>query len=53
LGAVPAESLAAADYYHEVVVACMNRVRESADLLETMTDKSCWPFPTYSDMLFY
>ena len=24
-----------------------------ADRLETLTDKSYWPYPTYSDLLFY
>ena len=53
LAKVPGGHLAAADYYHEVIVQDMSRVREAADQLETVTDKSCWPFPTYSDILFY
>ena len=28
-------------------------VRRQADVLETLTDKAHWPFPTYSDLLFY
>ena len=31
----------------------MNAVRKEADVLEAMTDKGYWPYPTYSDLLFY
>ena len=31
----------------------LNRAREQADILEANTDKSLWPYPTYSDLLFY
>ena len=50
---VPADSRKAADYYGSVIVADMNRAREQADILESLTDKSLWPYPTYSDLLFY
>ena len=30
-----------------------NAIRSEADVLEAMTDKSYWPYPTYSDLLFY
>ena len=40
-------------YYHRVVCGYMEEVRRQADILETLTDKSHWPFPTYSDLLFY
>ena len=50
---VPAETKKAADYYGSVIVADMNRAREQADILEALTDKSIWPYPTYSDLLFY
>ena len=43
----------AADYFHQVIVADMALVRESADYLELITDKAYWPYPTYSDILFY
>jgi len=43
----------AADYFHQVIVADMALVRESADHLELITDKAYWPYPTYSDILFY
>jgi glutamine synthetase len=31
----------------------MNSLRRYADELEAITDKSYWPYPTYSDILFY
>jgi glutamine synthetase type III len=31
----------------------MNAIRSAADMLETLTDKSYWPYPTYFDLLFY
>ena len=34
-------------------VAAMDAARADADRLETLTDKSYWPYPTYSDLLFY
>ena len=50
---VPSDTHKAADYYGSVIVADMNRAREQADILESLTDKSLWPYPTYSDLLFY
>ena len=50
---VPAEAEEAALYYRQVVCAYMEEVRRQADILETLTDKAHWPFPTYSDLLFY
>ena len=50
---VPKDAEKAAKYYHDVIVPGMNQVRREADLLEELTDKSCWPYPTYSDLLFY
>ena len=44
---------AASMYYHNVVVPAMEAVRSEADLLESLTDKTFWPYPTYSDLLFY
>ena len=31
----------------------METLRSHADTLEQVTDKSYWPYPTYSDILFY
>ena len=53
LEAVPKEPAAAADYYHDVVIPAMADLRREADILESLTDKSYWPYPTYSDLLFY
>ena len=50
---VPAEPEEAAMYYRRVVCGYMEEVRRQADVLETLTDKAHWPFPTYSDLLFY
>ena len=51
--AVPVDSSAAASYNSTVIVQDMQAVRERADLLETLTAKEYWPYPTYSDLLFY
>ena len=40
-------------YYREVISKDMDILRKLADDLEVITDKSYWPFPTYSDLLFY
>ena len=53
LAEVSGNAKEAAEYYHDVVVPAMKEVRAAADLLETLTDKSCWPYPTYSDLLYY
>ena len=41
------------EYYHNVITRDMQKVRSFADTLEQLTDKSYWPYPTYSDLLFY
>ena len=53
LTAIPSDEEAKAAYYHEVIQAGMVALRKEADLLEELTDKSRWPYPTYSDLLFY
>ena len=53
LTAIPADPAQAAAYCRNVVIASMNAIRSSADRLEELTAKSYWPFPTYSDLLFY
>ena len=40
-------------YYHSTVIPIMQEMRKAADALETLTDKRYWPYPTYSDLLFY
>lgn len=46
------EEFDAADYCADVVLPAMNKVRDVADLLELMVDRSKWQLPTYSEMLF-
>ena len=53
LNAAPQGNLDAAQYYHDVILADMDAARKEADLLETLTEKSYWPYPVYSDLLFY
>ncbi len=53
LAAVPAGSEEASMYFHKVIAKDMAVIRELADSLEVLTDKDFWPFPTYSDILFY
>ena len=53
LKTIPNDSLLAAGYFRDVIVADMAMVRHDADTLEKLTDKTYWPFPTYSDLLFY
>ncbi len=50
---VPEESCEAANYYCDVITKGMESVRKDADLLEKLTAKSYWPYPLYSDLLFY
>ena len=49
VGASPAEEMR---YYHDVVAADMNAVRETVDRLETLTAAKYWPYPTFCDLLF-
>ncbi|MGO5027428.1 glutamine synthetase III family protein [Candidatus Agathobaculum pullicola] len=46
-----AETLA--NYYHNTILPAMDAVRAPADQLEMLVGKKYWPFPTYSDILFY
>ena len=53
LAKVPTERVQAIAYYHDVISVLMEKMRVEADILEQNTDKSYWPYPTYSDLLFY
>lgn len=53
LAEVPETAEKAADYYHSKVVPAMADLRHEADILESITDKAYWPYPTYSDLLYY
>ena len=53
LNGIPANTEEAVFYYHETIVSLMEQLREQADILEELTDKKFWPYPTYSDLLYY
>ena len=53
LVAIPEQTEAAVNYMSDTIVPAMETLREDADLLEQLTDKAYWPYPTYSDLLFY
>jgi len=53
LKAIPNDSAEAVNYCRDVLATGMAAVRKDADLLEKLTDKTYWPYPTYSDMLYY
>ncbi len=46
------DTLVLASYARDSILPAMDELRATADLLETMTDKNRWPFPTYDDLLF-
>lgn len=46
------DTLILASYARDSILPAMDELRAAADLLETMTDKNKWPFPTYDDLLF-
>ena len=41
-----------ARFYHDRVCPCMRDLRCSVDALEVITDRECWPVPSYGDLLF-
>ena len=53
LSNIPTELMDAVNYYHDVITTGMAALRKDADTLEQLTDKAYWPYPTYSDLLFY
>jgi glutamine synthetase len=46
------DPLADARYMHDTVLPVMDELRHSADMLESLTERSYWPFPTYDELLF-
>jgi len=52
LSKVPVQPEMAMAYSHDVIIEDMNRAREIADELETVTASEYWPFPVYADLLF-
>ena len=53
LAAIPKQTEEAANYMSSIILPAMECLRSDADTLEELTDKSYWPYPTYSDILFY
>ena len=53
LRCVPVDPEAASNYHNDTVIPAMKVLRREADVLEALTDKAYWPYPTYSDLLFY
>ena len=41
-----------ADFIRDELLSRMTELRAAADEAETLTAESCWPFPTYGDLLF-
>ena len=50
---IPGDMEEAANYCHTTIVSLMADLRREADILEKNTAKDHWPYPTYSDLLFY
>lgn len=42
-----------ANSFHDTIFADMGALRVPADKIETLVGKEYWPYPTYSDLLFY
>jgi len=41
-----------AEYYKDVIISRMEKIRASSDAIEVMTERSYWPYPSYADLLF-
>ena len=39
-------------HFRDCVIVVMNVLRSLVDEMETLTDKKCWPYPSYGDLLF-
>ena len=46
------DSFKKVSFFKDEVIKNMDSLREIVDLVETKVDKSLWPLPTYSDLLF-
>ena len=52
VGKYSGNNLTCAKYYHDVVLAAMQALREVGDSMESETAAKYWPYPTYTEMLF-
>ena len=41
-----------AKFYRETILQIMNNIRRCSDEAETLTSRSFWPYPSYSELLF-
>lgn len=53
LNSEPEDMQEAGDFIYGTIKPFMLECRKAADKLEAMTDKRDWPFPDYTDILFY
>ncbi|MBR4422572.1 MAG: glutamine synthetase type III, partial [Erysipelotrichaceae bacterium] len=51
-GVSTGDPLKTAYYYRDEVLPLMEEIRHNADELETLTDRTMWPIPTYRELLF-
>ena len=52
-GSIPGDPREALPYCRNIILPDMRAARSFADRLEVLSDGRCWPFPVYSDILFY
>ena len=53
VAASPSDTEEAAFYAADIIIPAMEEARAVSDRLEAITDRSFWPIPTYSEILFY
>ena len=46
------DTLELAKHYNKKVIASMEKLRATADMLETLVDRSYWPLPSYGEILY-
>ena len=52
IGSLNMNSEQLSQYYRKTVFKLMNELRTSVDVMEMITDRKYWPYPSYSDLLF-
>ena len=45
-------ALTTAFFFHDQVLPIMAQIRRSVDEMELITDRRCWPMPTYKELMF-
>ena len=50
---IPLDLEESVPYCQKILLNDINILRKDADILEKLTAKSFWPYPSYSDLLFY